>query len=103
MPNVTEYKIITCLLPGHKAIEILKKLFNEKGIITANKSNARGSSFMTKATWVEMEIVEVVVASDKADKIYDYLFDEAEINNPNGGLIFQHKLSRSSHYQLPHL
>lgn len=103
MPNVAEYKIITCLLPEHKAISVLQKLFDDKGIITANKSNARGSSFMTHVTWIEMEILEVVVTSEKADEIYDYLFNETEINAPHGGLIFQHKLSRSSHYQLPHL
>ena len=101
MQKMNECKLITCLLPQQIALKVMEKLSDEKGIIMANKSQARGSSFMNHLTWIEMEVLEVVVASHQADEIYDYLFEISEMNMPHGGLIFQHALSRTSSYALP--
>ena len=100
MQKATSHKLITCLLPHHIAMGLLESLSREKGIIMANKSNARGSSYTTDFVWIEMEILEVVVEEDRADEIYSYLFDKAKINTSHGGVIFQHALSQSSHYTL---
>ena len=100
MQKISNHRIITCLLPHHLGLEILKALSKEKGIIMANKSSARGSSYTTNFAWIEMEILEVVVEEDRADEIYSYLFEKAEINTSHGGLIFQHALSRASNYTL---
>lgn len=100
MQNITEPKIITCLIPHHKSLEILKHLSEEKGIIMANKSNARGSSYTTDFSWVEMEILEVIVDASLADEIFSYLFHAAEIGTPQGGVIFQHALSKASNYRV---
>ncbi len=103
MPNVPSPKIITCLIPHHKSLEILEHLSSDKGIIMANKSNARGSSYATDFTWVEMEILDVIVEASRADEIFAYLYNLAEVNTPQGGLIYQHKLTKASQYQLPQL
>ena len=103
MLKTVNYKLITCLVPQKKSIDILEKLSKEYNIIMANKSNARGSSLMNNLSWIEMEILEVIVQEEQADEIYEYLFNETEINAPHGGLIFQHELSRSSSYSLPSL
>ena len=66
----------------------------------ANKSNARGSSYTTDFSWIEMEILEVIVSKEQADEIFAYLFDAAEIGTPQGGVIFQHALSMASDYHL---
>ncbi len=101
MQRLSDHKLITCLLPHHLGLSVLKDLSKEKGIIMANKSNARGSSYTTNFSWIEMEILEVVVEKDQADEIYTYLYDKAEIGTPHGGMIFQHALSRTSGYSLP--
>lgn len=101
MLNVPSPKIITCLIPHHKSLEILEHLTEEKGIIMANKSNARGSSYTTDFTWVEMEILEVIVEAHQADEIYSYLFDAAGIGTPQGGMIYQHALTKATQYALP--
>jgi len=103
MLKTANFKLITCLIPQQKSIHILDKLSTEYNIIMANKSNARGSSFMSDVSWIEMEVLEVIVSAEQADEVYEYLFDETEINAPHGGLIFQHALSRSSSYTLPQI
>ena len=100
MQKTTDHKIITCIIPHHKALELLERLAQEKGIIMANKSNARGSSYTTDFSWIEMETLEVIVEASQADEIFSFLFYEAEINTARGGLIFQHALSQSSGYAL---
>lgn len=93
-------KRITCILPDHQCLILLKRLSAEKNIIMANKSRARGSSYTTNFAWVEMEVLEVVVEESRADEIFHYLYEETNINTPHGGIIFQNSLSRSSDYSL---
>jgi nitrogen regulatory protein PII len=100
MQEIHDPKIITCLIPHHKSLEILEQLAKEKGIVMANKSNARGTSYTTDFSWVEMEILEVIVQAQQADEIFAYLFEVAEIGTSQGGLIFQHALSRASDYHV---
>ena len=100
MQKVVDPKIITCLIPHHKSLEILDHLSKERGIVMANKSNARGSSYTTDFSWVEMEMLEVIVEASQADEIFSYLYEEAEIGKPQGGVIFQHALSKASAYSV---
>jgi len=100
MQNIAEPKMITCMIPHHKSLEVLEHLSKDKGIVMANKSNARGSSYTTDFLWVEMEVLEVIVDASQADDIFSYLFDAAEIGTPQGGVIFQHALSKASDYRL---
>ncbi len=101
MQKIANPKLITCIVPNHITLGIIEELAKEKNIITANKSNARGSSYTTHFAWVEMEILEVVVEAQHADEIYAYLFEKLQIDSPNHGLIFQHALKLSSAYTLP--
>lgn len=101
MQKMREAKLITCIVPNHITLGIIETLSKEKGIIMANKSNARGSSYTTHFAWIEMEMLEVIIEADRADEIYAYLFDKVQIGSPNHGLIFQHALSTATHYTLP--
>jgi hypothetical protein len=100
MQKISDPKLITCIIPHHKTLQIIEELAQDKGIIMANKSSARGSSYTTDFEWVEMEVLEVIVQADKADETFSYLFEVGEIDKPHGGLIFQHALSRASDYKL---
>ena len=95
------YRIITCILPFHQTHSLLEKLDQEKNIITANKSSARGSSYTTDFKPVEMEILEVIVEEARADEIFTYLFHEAHIDQAGGGMIYEHELETMTSYNLP--
>lgn len=95
-----DYKLITCILTGHKSKGIIEKLSKEKGIITANKSSSRGTS-ISNISGEEMEIITVLVESSKADDVFEYLFFEADLNTPHHGMIYQEKIKKASKYTLP--
>ena len=100
-------KLITCILPNGKAMPMLKLLKQEFGIISANFNHARGSGRLSPLTYrgageqTEKEILTVVVNRKQADEVFNFIFFNAEINRPHGGLIFQSKLNSSTHYQIP--
>ena len=100
MQKINNCKRITCILPEHKCISLLKALRKEKNIIMANKNSARGSSYTSNFAWIEMEVLEVIVTEDRADEIFTYLYEKADINTSHGGVIFQNTLSTSSDYSL---
>jgi hypothetical protein len=49
----------------------------------------------------EKEILTVTVASEAADEIFGYIYDEAKIDRPHGGLIYMSSLDSVSPYSLP--
>lgn len=98
---MSEHKLITCILTKPIAIEMTKRLKEEKGIITANATHARGTSsksdFMMKAE----EILTLLVDADEADDIFNFLFSELELDQPHQGIIYQEAIQRSTTYSLP--
>lgn len=100
-------KLITCILPIGRAMPVLKQLKQELVIITANINYARGSGRLTPLTRLgageqtEKEILTVVVDKEQAEAVFSFIFFNAEINRPHGGLIFQSQLDSASPYQLP--
>ena len=70
------HKLITCILFGHKARAIIETLAKEKGIITANKSTARGTSVLN-VSGEEMEVITVLVEKARANEIFEFLYFEA--------------------------
>ncbi|MBI2993613.1 MAG: hypothetical protein HYY48_05485 [Gammaproteobacteria bacterium] len=102
-----EHKLITCILPHGIALDVLKKLKDEKGIIEASVSNARGMGKLTPlahrglAEQAEKEIMNVVVPSARADELFEYMFHEARIDRPHGGIIFMAALQHATPFVLP--
>lgn len=109
MFEMNQYKLITGIFPKGTGIDVLKKLKEEKGIITANVDSARGMGHLTPqrhrgiGEQSEKEILNVVIESDRADEIFEYIYEVAEINRPHGGLIYMARLRQSSPYVLPEL
>ena len=95
--------VITCILPHHQSKALLERLDKEKGIITANKSSARGSSYSTDFKWVEMEVLEVLVPVERSDEIFEFLYHEAALDQPSSGMIYEYVLERATSYALPHI
>ena len=105
MNNILERKLITCILPKGKSLEVVKKLHDEKGLVAINVSNGRGSSaHRTKMqAEAEVEILTVVVGSDRADEIFDYIYHEADIGEISRGFMYQGRLSSSTKFVLPEI
>jgi len=94
------FKLITRVLSGHKASDIIEYLKEQKGIITADRSTARGTTILN-TNGVEMETLTVLVDMKQADEIFEYIFFEADLNKPHQGIIYQQDISRASEYKIP--
>lgn len=102
-------KLITCILPRGTALDVLKRLQEDKGIIEAGVNSARGMGKLTPLTHrgmgeqSEKDILNVVVSADEADEIFAYLYETARINRPHGGLIYMTSLGYTTPFVLPDL
>lgn len=109
MFEMNQHKLITGIMPKGKGVDILKKLKVEKDIITANIDSARGMGHLTPQAHrgvgeqSEKEILTVVIEKHRADEIFEYIYEIAEIDKPHGGMIFMTRLLMSSPYVLPDL
>ena len=106
IPNIDYTRLITCILYEGGSIEILEKLHSQ-GINEAYFVSVRGAP-IGRASSVEglpeipkTEILKVVVAADQADYIYEMIYDTAQLNEPQRGISYIQRLSRSSMNDLP--
>ena len=109
MSEMGDTKLITCILPKGLARGISERLLKEKGIVTGNINNARGSGHITakkhqKAGFqTEKEIFRVVVDADQADEVFEFIYFHAEVDRPHGGIMYQNALRKSTEYVLPNI
>ena len=102
-------KLITGILPGGIATDVLRKLRDEKGIIAAHANSARGMGKLTPRAYrgvgeqTEKHILNVVVDADRADEIFEYIYHEGKIDRPHGGIIFMTRLQHQTPFILPEL
>ena len=100
-------KLITSIMPKGTGRKVLVGLRKEHGINTGNINMARGASMYNPMSrrgigeQTEKELLTVVVPADKADEIFEYIFDLADIGEPHRGIIFQSDLMCSSGYEMP--
>jgi len=97
------FKLITCILTKPIAIEIITRLEDEKNIITANTTHARGTSSKSDYIMKAQEILTVLVEQERADEIFYFLYSELELDQPHQGIIYQEAISKSTSYSLPNL
>lgn len=98
---MNQVKLITCVMQEKLSLDIVKYLQEEQKILTANRYSARGSSFLKYLDVRQMDVLTVVVDAQKADEVFEYLYDKAQLDRPHGGMIFQEALGRSTSYELP--
>ena len=100
-------KVITCIMPKGSSKKIMEALF-EKGINRFNFSNARGFGILdylaTKDGLPKDEEKEMlsVVAKDanEAEELFDFIYHQAKIGEPHGGLMFMTNLNLASQFVL---
>lgn len=102
-------KLITCILPKGVAHEMVEKLKDEHELMTSDIKTARGVGKITPLAYrglgaqTEKEILTVVVSADSADEIFEYIYHEANINRPHGGIMYIYPLSQATRYEVPAL
>ncbi len=100
-------KLIICILPKGICLDVVKSLKEEKDIVTANVNTARGVGKLTPLAYrgvgeqTEKEVLTVAVPGEDADEIFGFIYDEAKIDRPHGGLIYMSNLDYVSAYSLP--
>ena len=100
-------KLVTAILPKGKGSELVRKLKEEKNIITANTSHARGVGRMAPLKYrglgeqSEKDIVNVIVERGEADNVFEYIYREYNIDTPHAGILFVSDLSFASLFELP--
>jgi nitrogen regulatory protein PII len=87
-------KRITCIVPEANAIKGAAALREKYDLQTINQHFARGvgkSSPLVKrgiGEKTEKVVLSVIVETKIADEVFEFLFNEADIDRPQGGMIF---------------
>jgi hypothetical protein len=110
MPRADEdCRLIGAILPQGAAPGMLKRLREERGITRTAIAGARGLDHLFQFAPREageetaVEILHAVVPSARADEIFEFVFEAAQVDRPDGGIVFQHALAGATHFDLPAL
>lgn len=104
-----DLKFITVIVPQGKGMALLHALY-EKKMLRAALGTARapftylrrtGGMARTVRHSVEKDILTVLVPAEKADEVFGFLFDIANVGAEHGGFMFQGSLARASDFKLP--
>ena len=91
-------KLITCIVPEPNAAKGAAALREKYDLQTINQHFARGigkSSPLVKrgiGEKTEKVTLSVVVDTAIADEVFEFLFNEADIDRPQGGLIYMNAI-----------
>ena len=110
MPETTyleNTKLITAILPKGRSRALQEALIEEKGIHTGHFHYGRGvgrdSHIRDRGIGEqqEREIFEVVVTPEIAEDIFAFMFDQAKMDEPHGGMLYMASLPRSTVITMP--
>ena len=99
-------KLITSFLPKGKGLPLVKILKQETGLSTGNVSSSRGtgtSGGNEFGDWVEADVLDVVVDAERADEIFNFIYEKAGLGEGNHVFMVQSSLTRSTKFSLPDL
>ncbi|MCB1646378.1 MAG: hypothetical protein KDI36_13040 [Pseudomonadales bacterium] len=109
MKLVTDGKLITCIVPKGRGKLVQKGLVEMLDIHHSTLHHARGVGRFSPISsrgigeQQEKEIVEVTVAADKADEVFEFMFGAGEMGQPHGGIIYMCEAPRTTIMELPDL
>ena len=106
MDASTNSKLITSFLPKGTGLDLVKALKDETGISTGNVSSSRGTGSSAGndfGEWVEVDVFDVIVDTDRAEEIFSFIYDKAGIGDGNDGFMIQSNLTKSTKFTLPDL
>jgi len=91
---IAKKKLITCIVPEANALKGAKGLREKYNLQTINHHFARGvgksSPLVARGIGEKTEkvVLSVTVDAKIADEVFGFLFVEADIDRPQGGLIY---------------
>jgi len=94
-------KLITCIVPEANAKKGATALREKYDLQTMNKHYARGvgkSSPLAKrgiGEKTEKVVLSLLVDAAIADEVFEFLFVEADIDRPQGGMIYVNAIRRA--------
>ena len=100
-------RLISCVVPKGRGAPLQQALADNKAIHNATLHHGRGvgkslhGADRSLGDQQERDILEVLVQQEKCDEILEYMFFEAQINEPHGGIIYVSKVSKNSCFGLP--
>ncbi|MGB5329516.1 MAG: hypothetical protein WBO58_14950 [Gammaproteobacteria bacterium] len=109
-PSPEAAKLITCVLPDNGTDKVLMKaLRDEKQILRTSSVACRGIAVLQSAKSKHDQLpephlvrkVEIAVAEDEADALFDYIYETAGIGHKGGGTLFMGPLINVTPFELP--
>ncbi|MEQ9449739.1 MAG: hypothetical protein RLN70_12680 [Rhodospirillaceae bacterium] len=101
MKTFANNKLITCIMPRGQGPELVEALHADHGITSANVLNGRGISERKKFFAEEVDVVTVVVNQSRADEIFAFIHERADVSGARGRFMYQQPLDLSSSFMLP--
>ena len=107
--DLAPQKLITCIFPKGIALDVAKKLKTNYDLMSVDIKSARGIGKITPLAYrgigsqSEKEILTAVVPAELSDEIFDYIYHEANVNRPHGGLMYIYPLLSATRYIVPEL
>jgi hypothetical protein len=90
-------RLIMCVLPDDGTdLMLIRSLHQEKGIDTADSTGCRGVSVFKESDIKHsdqmgdnyfVKLVHIVVPESEADILFEYVYNLAQIDRPNGGWV----------------
>ncbi len=105
----TNARLITCILPKGRARALQQVLVDERGIQTGTFHYGRGVGRESHirdrgiGEQQEREVFDVIVDNDVAEELFAYIFAEAKMDEPHGGMIYMTAIPRTTRMTLPDL
>ncbi len=100
---LTDVSLITCVVQRGKADEIIKAA-QEVGAQGATVYYARGGGIRERlgvfglAIEVEKEVINILVANDQIDRIFEKMYIAGQLDTPGMGIMFVTPLEKAATY-----
>lgn len=100
---LTDVSLITCIVQRGLADNIVKAA-QEAGAQGATVYYARGSGVRERlgilglAVEVEKEVINIIVASDQADRVFERMYIAGQLDTPGMGFIYVTPLEKAGTY-----
>jgi hypothetical protein len=85
-----DYKVITCIMPSGRGVEVLETLRRERGVVSASIHHARGigtHSLRHRVYSDEKQVLTALVGAAQADAVFELIYFAAGINAPHAGMV----------------
>lgn len=105
---LTDVALITCIVQRGLADDIVKAA-QEAGAQGATIYYAHGSGVRERlgilgvAIEVEKEVINIVVATDQVDRVFEKMYTAGKLNTPGKGFMYITPLEKAATYIPPHI